>query len=46
MPPKNAQKGGAAQSKKADQKKKDKIIEVRKESMCVYVCPSGSTYFN
>lgn len=27
MPPKNAQKGGAAQSKKADQKKKDKIIE-------------------
>ncbi|XP_071523738.1 zinc finger CCCH domain-containing protein 15 homolog [Panulirus ornatus] len=27
MPPKNAQKGGAAQSKKADQKKKEKIIE-------------------
>lgn len=33
MPPKNAQKGGAAQSKKADQKKKDKIIEV-----CVLCC--------
>ncbi|XP_050698240.1 zinc finger CCCH domain-containing protein 15 homolog [Eriocheir sinensis] len=27
MPPKNAQKGGAAQSKKTDQKKKEKIIE-------------------
>ncbi|XP_066958801.1 zinc finger CCCH domain-containing protein 15 homolog [Macrobrachium rosenbergii] len=27
MPPKNAQKGGATQSKKTEQKKKDKIIE-------------------
>ncbi|XP_042235542.1 zinc finger CCCH domain-containing protein 15 homolog [Homarus americanus] len=27
MPPKNAQKGGATQSKKTDQKKKEKIIE-------------------
>ncbi|XP_076039510.1 zinc finger CCCH domain-containing protein 15 homolog [Oratosquilla oratoria] len=27
MPPKNASKGGASQSKKADQKKKEKIIE-------------------
>ncbi|KAG0712037.1 Zinc finger CCCH domain-containing protein 15 [Chionoecetes opilio] len=27
MPPKNAQKGGASQSKKADQKKKEKIVE-------------------
>lgn len=27
MPPKNAQKGGASQSKKTEQKKKDKVIE-------------------
>ena len=28
MPPKNASKGGASQSKKAENKKKEKIIEV------------------
>lgn len=45
MPPKNAQKGGAAQSKKADQKKKEKIIEVSGRVApcgCVCMClPAG-----
>ena len=37
MPPKNASKGGASQSKKADQKKKERIIEVSVKNMLIFL---------
>ena len=37
MPPKNASKGGASQSKKADQKKKERIIEVSVKNMFIFL---------